>query len=152
MSTDDGSNFIDGDVSARVGNGRKSGSVTIWLNTDGRIVEGDAGGRGNVWGRNWSGGRGGATVERTRGQTKATRRDVEVGQGLGRGCREIQGTGNGSGNVFCADGMTAVQGDRNGQCRRGWAERTAKEREQMRGHDEMGTSGCGDGDGGGHRM
>jgi len=104
---DDGE-FVDGDVGARVRNGRKSGSVAVWLKTDGGVVEGDTGRRMDVWGRSWGGGRGGATVERTRSQTKETRRDVVVGLGLGSGCGEIQGDGDGEGNVFCADGMTAV--------------------------------------------
>jgi hypothetical protein len=110
VSTGDDGKFVDGDVSAGVGNSRKNGSVTIRLNTDCGIVEGDTGGGGNVWGRSWGGWRDGATGERTRGQTKETRGDIGMGMGLGRGCREIQGNGSGSGNgnVFCADSMTTI--------------------------------------------
>ena len=108
ISTYDNGKFVDGDIGARVGDGRKSVSVTVWLKTDGGVVEGDTGGGGNVWRRIWRVGRGGAIVERTRGQTKETHMDVGVGLGLGGGCREINGDGDGNGNVFCADGVTTV--------------------------------------------
>jgi hypothetical protein len=103
VSTYDDGEFVDGDVGARVRNGRKSGRVAVRLKTDGGVVvKGDTGRRGDVWGWSWGGGRGGAIIERTRSQTKV------VGLGLGSGCGEIQRGGDGDGNVFCADCMTAV--------------------------------------------
>jgi hypothetical protein len=95
--------------------------------TDGR-EEGDMGGRGYIKGRR-GGGRSCATLKRTGSQAK-------VDMWLGRRGRTM----GGERDVFCADSVTAVEGDRSCQCRVGRTERTA-EREDERGHDMRGRGG-----------
>jgi len=75
-----GGKFVDGDVSASIRNGVKSSGVTVWLQIGVGEVDGDTRGRVKVWWWCGVGGRGGATVERTRGQTKEARREVGVGE------------------------------------------------------------------------
>jgi hypothetical protein len=70
-----GGKFVDGNVSASVRNGGKGGGVTVGLYIGVGEVDGDTRGRVNVWGWCGVGGRGGAAVERTRGQTKVALRE-----------------------------------------------------------------------------
>ena len=86
--------FVGGSIGAIARNGRKGSGVTVWLQTDVGEVDGDTGGGVDVWGCCGVGGRGGAAVERTRGQTKEARRVVGVGEWRGSGERDIHGNGN----------------------------------------------------------
>lgn len=106
-----GGKFVDGDVSPSVRNGLESSGVTVGLQTDVGEVDRDTRGRVNVRGWCGVGGRGGAAVERTRGQTKEVGRVWER-----RASGEIDGYGNG--NMFCTDGMATEQGDGSGQSSR----------------------------------
>ena len=105
-SMDNDGKFVDGDVSAGVRNGVKGSRVTVWLQIGVGEVDGDTRGRVNVWWWCGVGGRGGATVDRTRGQTEERRGEVGVGEWRGSGERLIHGKGNGSRNMFCTDGVT----------------------------------------------
>lgn len=88
-------------------------------------------------------GRSGAAIERTRSQTEETLGEMGVGLGLRRGGRVIRGNGD----VFCADGVTAEESDGSYQSRRGRAEGTVEEREELGGHELGGSA-----SGGGHEM